>query len=214
MAIVRQSTPTNGDGSCDKDYQLLEDIRLLGRLLGDTVRAQEGDAIFDVVESIRQTSIKFHRDNDEPARRDLETILNALSPEQTVRILRAFSYFSHLANLAEDQHRIRRTRAHDIAGSPPRSGTMAKAIAKAIDAGLSTSVLQDFFGRALVSPVLTAHPTEVRRKSTMKWEMTVSALLAKRERGLWTPEELDRSTRNSAARCSPFGRLIFCVTRS
>jgi len=189
MAAIQQPAPIASDSGRDKDHRLLEDIRLLGRLLGDTVRAQEGDAIFDIVESIRQTSIKFHRDNDEPARRELETILNTLSPEQTVLILRAFSYFSHLANLAEDHHHIRRTRAHDIAGSPPRAGTMAKAIARAVKAGISTSDLQAFFGEALVSPVLTAHPTEVRRKSTMKWEMKVSGLLNEREHGDWTPEE-------------------------
>ena len=191
MATVHQSSPAPGEGSGDKDFQLREDIRLLGRLLGDTVRRQEGGGIFDIVENIRQTSIKFHRDNDEPARRELETILNTLTPEQTVQILRAFSYFSHLANLAEDQHHIRRTRAHDIAGSPPRAGTMANAIAHAIDAGLTAADLQAFFGEALVSPVLTAHPTEVRRKSTMRWEMTISDLLARREHGLWTPEELE-----------------------
>ena len=191
MATVHHPAPATSGEIGDKDYQLREDIRLLGRLLGDTVRAQEGDAIFDIVENIRQTSIKFHRDNDEPARRELETILNALSPEQTVQILRAFSYFSHLANLAEDQHHVRRTRAHDIAGSLPRAGTMANALSQAIGAGLSTSDLQAFFDQALVSPVLTAHPTEVRRKSTMKWEMAISGLLAGREHGMRTPEEMD-----------------------
>jgi phosphoenolpyruvate carboxylase len=190
MATAHQSAPAADGESGDKDHPLWEDIRLLGRLLGDTVRRQEGDAIFDIVENIRKTSIKFHRDDDELARRELETILNTLTPEQTVQILRAFSYFSHLANLAEDQHHIRRTRAHDIAGSPPRAGTMAHAITRAIDAGLTAADLQAFFGEALVSPVLTAHPTEVRRKSTMRWEMIVSDLLAKQEHGLWTPEEL------------------------
>jgi len=95
-----------------KDRPLRDDIRLLGRILGDTVREQEGGAVFDIVERIRQTSIRFHRDNDETARRALEAILNDLSPGQTVQIVRAFSYFSHLANIAEDQHHIRRTRAH------------------------------------------------------------------------------------------------------
>src|SRR6516162_11655442 len=110
-----------------KDRPLRDDIRLLGRILGDTVRDQEGEAVFDVVERIRTTSIRFHRDGDEPARRELESILNELSPQEALRIVRAFSYFSHLANVAEDQHHIRRTRAHLIAGSPPRDGTLAHA---------------------------------------------------------------------------------------
>jgi len=162
----------------------------LGRILGDAVREQEGDEIFTIVEEIRQTSIRFHREEDEePARRELEGILNSLTPEQTVQILRAFSYFSHLANLAEDQHRIRRTRAHAMAGSPPRSGTMEKALLQARNEGFTAAQLQEFFSTALVSPVLTAHPTEVRRKSIMKREMEISTILAHRDHSKWTPDE-------------------------
>jgi phosphoenolpyruvate carboxylase len=154
-----------------KDRPLRDDIRLLGRILGDTVREQEGEAVFDIVERIRQTSIRFHRDNDEAARHALEAILNDLSPGQTVQIVRAFSYFSHLANIAEDQHHIRRTRAHTLAGAAPRAGTIAHAIDRAQDAGIGAAELGAFFDKALVSPVLTAHPTEVRRKSTLDREI-------------------------------------------
>jgi phosphoenolpyruvate carboxylase len=121
----------------DKDLPLRDDIRLLGRILGDTVRAQEGEAVFDVVERIRQTSIRFRRDEDLSARRELEATLNSLSREQTIEIIRAFSYFSHLANIAEDQHHIRRTRAHALAESAPRKGTMAYALAQARGAQIS-----------------------------------------------------------------------------
>jgi phosphoenolpyruvate carboxylase len=178
----------------DKDLPLRDDIRLLGRILGDAVREQEGDEIFAIVENIRQTSIRFHREEDEePARVELENILNALTPEQTVQILRAFSYFSHLANIAEDHHRIRRTRAHAMAGSQPRSGTMEKALSQAKNDGFTATQLQEFFSNALVSPVLTAHPTEVRRKSIMKREMEISNILARRDHSKWTPEERHQS---------------------
>ena len=86
----------------EEDARLRTDIRLLGRILGDTVRDQEGADVFDLVERIRQTSIRFHRDEDKLARRELETILDSMSTADTVRIVRAFSYFSHLANIAED----------------------------------------------------------------------------------------------------------------
>jgi phosphoenolpyruvate carboxylase len=173
----------------DKDLSLRDDIRLLGRILGDTVRAQEGEAVFDVVERIRQTSIRFRRDEDLSARRELEATLNSLSREQTIEIIRAFSYFSHLANIAEDQHHIRRTRAHALAESAPREGTMAYALAQARGAQISRSALEGFFARALIVPVLTAHPTEVRRKSTIDREMEVAQLLADRDRVELTPEE-------------------------
>ena len=87
----------------EEDARLRTDIRLLGRILGDTVRDQEGAEVFDLVERIRQTSIRFHRDEDRLARRELENILDGMSTSETVRIVRAFSYFSHLANIAEDR---------------------------------------------------------------------------------------------------------------
>ncbi|SMF86211.1 Phosphoenolpyruvate carboxylase, type 1 [Azospirillum oryzae] len=177
------------ESSETKDQPLREDIRLLGRILGDTVRSQEGEAVFDIVERIRQTSIRFHREEDQGARKELEAILNSLSPPQTARVVRAYSFFSHLANIAEDQHHIRRTRAHALAGSAPREGTMAHALDEAAKAGVTTQQLKEFFDGALVSPVLTAHPTEVQRKSILTVQMAVAKLLAERDHGPMTPEE-------------------------
>src|SRR5450432_2236448 len=173
----------------EADARLREDIRLLGRVLGDTVRDQEGADVFDLVERIRQTSIRFHRDEDKLARHELEIILDGMSISQTVRIVRAFSYFSHLANIAEDQNHIRQMRARSTAAGSPRSGTLALALSHARSAGFSAADLRHFFAGALVSPVLTAHPTEVRRKSTMDREMEISGLLDRRERVQVTPEE-------------------------
>src|SRR4030081_388124 len=173
----------------EEDARLRNDIRLLGRILGDTVRDQEGADVFDLVERIRQTSIRFHRDDDRPARRELEIILDSMSTSETVRIVRAFSYFSHLANIAEDQNNIRQMRARST-GSP-RPGTLALTLSHARAADFSAADLRRFFAGALVSPVLTAHPTEVRRKSTIDREMEIAALLDRRERVQLTPEEFE-----------------------
>src|SRR5262245_11541398 len=116
----------------DKDAPLRYDIRLLGRILGDTIRLHEGERVFDVIEAIRQIAIRFHRNADEEARHELQRIISALPIDQGVQIIRAFGYFSHLANLAEDQHHIRRVRAHAMATSPPRAGTMAHALAREV----------------------------------------------------------------------------------
>ena len=176
----------------DKDAPLREDIRLLGRLLGDTVRDQQGAAAFELIERIRQNSVRFHRDDDSAARRELEDILDALSREQTIQVVRAFSYFSHLANIAEDQHHIRRSRAHLIAGSAPREGSLAHAINAVLGSGTADSTgLVAFFATALVSPVLTAHPTEVQRKSILNCETVIARLLDERDRMLLTPDEAD-----------------------
>ncbi|WP_375310147.1 phosphoenolpyruvate carboxylase [Bradyrhizobium sp. A5] len=170
----------------EADARLRDDIRLLGRILGDTVRDQEGADLFDLVERIRQTSIRFHRDEDRLARRELEQILDSMSTSETLRIVRAFSYFSHLANIAEDQNNIRQMRARSAASG---SGVLAETLAHAKAAGIGADALRSFFKTALVSPVLTAHPTEVRRKSTMDREMEVAALLDRRERVALTADE-------------------------
>jgi len=170
----------------EADVRLRDDIRLLGRILGDTVRDQEGADVFDLVERIRQTSIRFHRDEDRIARRELEQILDSMSTSETVRIVRAFSYFSHLANIAEDQNNIRQMRSRSAANG---SGVLAQTLANAKAAGIGADALRSFFKTALVSPVLTAHPTEVRRKSTMDREMEVASLLDRRERVALTADE-------------------------
>ena len=175
----------------EEDARLRNDIRLLGRILGDTVRDQEGADVFDLVERIRQTSIRFHRDDDKPARRELEVILDGMSTSETVRIVRAFSYFSHLANIAEDQNNIRQMRNRSTGGESPES--LPSTLSHARSAGFSAADLRKFFESAQVSPVLTAHPTEVRRKSTIDREMEIAALLDRRERVQLTPDELAAS---------------------
>jgi phosphoenolpyruvate carboxylase len=174
----------------DKDLALREDIRLLGRILGDTIRDQAGTDVFETVESIRQNAVRFHRDEDAAARRALATTLNGLPPAEAVQIIRAFGFFSHLANIAEDQHHIRRTRAHALDGAAPREGTIAYALARARAADVPPARLLAFFADARIVPVLTAHPTEVRRKSTIDRERDVADLLAERDRYPLTGSEL------------------------
>ena len=188
-----RSNRTDDAQALEADARLREDIRLLGRILGDTVRDQEGEDVFDLVERIRQTSIRFHRDEDRSARRELESILDSMSIAETVRIVRAFSYFSHLANIAEDHNNIRQMRSRNAAKGAPRAGALAETLALAQDAGITPAELRSFFKGALVSPVLTAHPTEVRRKSTMDREMEIAALLDRRERVQLTLEEAEAS---------------------
>ena len=180
---------TNLDSNIDKDEPLKEDIRFLGRVLGDVVREQEGNETFELVESVRQKSVAYVHGEDDNAKQELEEILNGLTPTQAVQVVRAYSYFSHLSNMAEDQHHIRRTRAHDLAESPPRNGSIAKAFERAINEGATPESLVEFFNDANIGAVLTAHPTEVRRQSTMRREIAMTELLTKRDRGGWTKQE-------------------------
>jgi phosphoenolpyruvate carboxylase len=179
----------NTDDLQDAELPLREDIRLLGRILGDTLREHEGEEAFSLIESIRQTAIRFRRGGDAAARRELEQTLDLLDPERTIAVVRAFSFFSLLANIAEDQHHNRRNRADELAGSPPQEGSVAASLERARQAGLSADAIRQFFAEALVSPVLTAHPTEVQRKSILDCQREIARLLNERDRVQLTRSE-------------------------
>lgn len=172
-----------------KDEPLRDDIRLLGRILGDTVREQEGESVYDIVERVRQTAVRFARDGDPAARNELAALLDPLPRDTTQAVVRAFSYFLQLANIAEDEHHIRRRRAHDLAGSPPREGSLIFALDSLSTAAVSPEAIADFFAHAVVAPVLTAHPTEVQRQSLIRNHRDLARLLDQRERLQMTPEE-------------------------
>jgi len=186
--MVNSAAAQESDSGADKDAPLKEDIRLLGRLLGDVLRDQEGEDMFDVVETIRQTAVRFRREADPKAGEELTALLHKLTREQTITVVRAFSYFSHLANIAEDQHHIRRRRAHLMAGSAPQQGSVSFALSRLKQAGVERDTVQAFLRDALIAPVLTAHPTEVQRKSILDAEHDIARLLAERDMPL-TPKE-------------------------
>ena len=169
-----------------KEDFLREDRRLLGRLLGEVIREQAGADVLERIERIRQTAVRFRRAESAPesaddapaAKAELESLLDALNIEQTLHVVRAFSYFSHLLNIAEDTHQHRRRRAHAEGGSPPRPGSLELALERARQAGASGEQLLEWFARAEVSPVLTAHPTEVQRQSILDCEREITRLIA------------------------------------
>ncbi len=159
---------------------LVDDIRWLGRILGDVIREQEGENAFALVEQIRRLSVAFRRDADTQAGTALKKLLTSLSSEQAVSVIRAFTYFSHLSNLAEDQHHIRRQQAHDRAGDV-HTGSLASSLSKLKAAGVSTKAIRQALAQAHISPVLTAHPTEVQRKSILDAERGIAACLQSRD---------------------------------
>lgn len=164
------------------DAPLIEDIRLLGQLLGTTIREQEGDEVFERIEKIRRLSVAFERDADLKAGRELDAILRALTTEEAVLVARAFSYFSHLANIAEDRHYIRRRDAHEQhMSSHERAGSLASTCSQLKTAGISPAAVSHALAHSVVSPVLTAHPTEARRKTLLDAESRIARLLAERE---------------------------------
>ena len=164
----------------DPDSALVDDIRLLGRILGDVIREQEGVAIFNLIEQIRVLSVRFHRHGDENANKELKKLLKGLSADDAVKVIRAFTYFSHLANLAEDRHQLRRQAAQErIAGQQP--GSIDLALERIHAAGISKATIVKTLADSYLSPVLTAHPTEVQRKSILDAERSIAQLLLTRD---------------------------------
>ena len=163
-----------------KDQPLIDDIRLLGRLLGDVIREQEGVEAFELIEQIRKLSVAFRRDADHEADKALKKLLKGLTGDQTVSVIRAFTYFSHLANLAEDRHHIRRRTIHERAGDT-QEGSIEVALARLRWAGITPKTIANSLAHAHVSPVLTAHPTEVQRKSILDAERGIAHLLTLRD---------------------------------
>src|SRR2546428_12838637 len=176
-AIARQSEE-------DKEHHLREARRLLGRLLGEVISEQVGAATLERIETIRQTAVRFRRTLPDPAlageaaavKAELESQLDALPIGETLHVVRAFSYFSHLLNIAEDAHQNRRRRAHAQGGSPRRPGSFAYALERA--GKVAAASLLAWFARARVSPVLTAHPTEGQRQSILECERAIARLIA------------------------------------
>ena len=166
----QEESPRNGRNGEDEDG-----IRFLGRVLGRILHAQEGGGAFDTVEDIRLASIDYHRTGDQTAYAMLQRIIAGLSEERTLQVLRAYTYFLHLANIAQDEELL-------LAHRASTETSLKATLAAVLDSGMSREQLMKFFRTALVSPILTAHPTEIRRQSIMRAEFSIVRLLDERTR--------------------------------
>ncbi len=166
--------------AAQKNKPLVDDIRLLGRILGDVIREQEGKTAFDLVERVRQLSVAYRLKSDAQAGRALDRLLKNLSGDQTVSVIRAFSYFSHLANIAEDRHHVRRRDHHERQGHL-HEGSLTMTLERLAQADIRAADIASTLSRAYISPVLTAHPTEVQRKSILDAERAIAELVEQRD---------------------------------
>jgi phosphoenolpyruvate carboxylase len=149
--------------------QLRATIRFLGRVLGDVIRAEDGQAVFDQIEEIRQASVAFHREGTPKAAQVMAERLEGLSLPDTVRFAHSFACFLQITNIAEDEIQRRRGRAGDA-----RPDTLAGALRSLAADGVGTEAVVELLRHALIAPVITAHPSEVRRKSVLDRVGTIS----------------------------------------
>src|SRR5947209_4426804 len=170
-----------------------EDIRLLGAILGDTVREQNGDEVFELVERARKASFQVRRSEIE--RSDVAQMFDGIEIRKAIPVIRAFSHFALLANVAEDIHRERRRAIHVEAGDPPQDSSLAATYLKLDAADLDSATVAEALTGALVSPVITAHPTETRRRTVFDVQHRITQLMRLHAQGhTKTPDDSDIDT--------------------
>ncbi|QIS03020.1 phosphoenolpyruvate carboxylase [Nocardia brasiliensis] len=159
---------------------LRDDIRFLGGVLGDTIRDHEGPEVFELIERVRIEAFRVRR--AEVDRSAVAEMLDGVDITVALPLIRAFSYFVLLANLAEDIQRDRRRTAHEAAGEPPQDSSLAATYRKLDAAALDGAEVADLLADALVSPVITAHPTETRRRTVFDAQTRITELMRLRQR--------------------------------
>lgn len=156
---------------------LRQDIRNLGKILGDVINECEGQEVFNAIEQLRQTAVKFRRQGEDKDNQILKKKIKDLAEGDANSIVRAFSYFLHLSNIAEDRDQTRRKHKLWQEKGETIPGSLQHAIKLLHEAGLDNEQILTDLSKACIMPVLTAHPTEVQRKSTLDLHRSIAQQL-------------------------------------
>ena len=182
--------PGHPGNPADPSQPLRQDVRLLGALLGDTLRERGGEQLFDTVEHVRNLAKATHAGDRQLA--DLADLLGSLPVDAAIPLARAFTHFLNLANVAEQHHRIRRRRAYQRdPASPPQRGSCEETFTRLIAGGVARDELHDAVCRLRIELVLTSHPTEVSRRTMIHKYNRIASLLAANDRPDLTFPERD-----------------------
>lgn len=171
-----------------QDQPLREDVSLLGRLVGEMLSDQLGSSFFQLLEQVRRCAIA--RREGEPDRLlELSALLSDLPVERALDLVRAFSSYFQLVNLAEQVHRIRRRREHQLTDAGPQPGGVMDALQRLRAVGVDSDAVRVALGKLLLEPVFTAHPTEATRRTMLEKEQRIVRALVERLDSSRTPEE-------------------------
>lgn len=160
--------------------QLNAEVALLRSMLSAVIKEQEGDRIYKAIEGLREYSGLLYSKNSGDSEERISQILQDLSGDEINRVLRALAYFSHLENLAEDRYHAHEIQLEDRMGDL-RNGSIKLTIERLHAAGIGNQKIHDALERAFISPILTAHPTEVQRKSILDAVREIGNLLTERK---------------------------------
>ena len=172
------TTDTGRDATTGMSDGLREDVRYLGALLGDVLREQGGDDLFETIESARLAA-RSRRRGDAAAEHQLAELLSGLEPQRAAELARAFSAYFALVNMAERVQRIRRRREYLRSGTP-QPGSLDDVLRRFAASGVTRERALRVLGEMLVIPVFTAHPTEAIRRTILAKEQRVAGLLLDR----------------------------------
>lgn len=186
--MTQQSTAYNSARSATSQPSdpLWDDIRYLGRILGEVIHEQEGKEVFDLVETARQTAFKLHRGEADIT--DLTGLFHDIDPQQANPVIRAFTHFALLANLAEDLHEELNIEAQLDAGEPAQDSTLEATWEKIQRHNVPAADIRALMETLEVVPVLTAHPTETRRRTVFDVQKHIAAAMRTRHEILAVPE--------------------------
>jgi len=179
----------------DKDQALRDDVRTLGAMLGDLIREQSGDELYDFVENARLRAIRRREGNERPGE-ELAELVGGLEAKEALQVIRSFSTYFQMVNTAEKVHRIRRRREYlrDVVHFQP--GGLEDTFIKLKASGLDASGLKDLLDSLSIEPIFTAHPTEPTRRTILRKEQKIVKHLIDMLNPTMTPQETNAALQN------------------
>ncbi len=179
----------------EKDQSLRDDVRTLGAMVGDLIREQNGDELFELVESARLRAIRRREGNEKPGE-ELKALVKNLDPRTASQLIRSFSTYFQMVNTAEKVHRIRRRRDYlrDVRIYQP--GGLEDSLIKLKASGMDIEGLQALLNSMSIEPVFTAHPTEATRRTILRKEQNIVRHLVDLLNPSMTPQETAAALQN------------------
>jgi len=172
----------------DKDQALRDDVRMLGAMVGELIREQDGDALYEFVENARLRAIRRREGNEKPCE-ELAELVGGLEPKEALQVIRSFSTYFQMVNTAEKVHRIRRRREYlrDVVHYQP--GGLEDTFIKLKASGLDIAGLKELLNNLSIEPIFTAHPTEPTRRTILRKEQNIVKHLVDLLNPTMTPQE-------------------------
>jgi phosphoenolpyruvate carboxylase len=179
----------------DKDQALRNDVRTLGAMVGDLIREQSGEELYEFVEAARLRAIR-RRENNEIEGEDLASLVEGLDSDMALQLIRSFSTYFQMVNTAEKVHRIRRRREYLRDADQNQPGGLEETLLKLKASGKTVDELQALLDSMMIEPVFTAHPTEPTRRTILRKEQQIVKHLVDLLNPTMTPQEINAALQN------------------